>query len=57
MRALTERATEADELYFIRHRLDWLSEHRRRVGFSREDEVEYHRLLTSEEELLHLVDA
>ena len=51
------RATEADELRFVRHQLDWLSEHRRNVGFSPEDEVEYHRLLTSEGELLHLVDA
>jgi hypothetical protein len=55
MRTLTARATQAEDLYFIRHQLDWLSEHRRNVGFSPEDKVEYHRLLTSEEELLHLV--
>jgi hypothetical protein len=50
----TARPNQGIELRFVRHQLDWLGEQRRNGGFSPEDEIEYHQLLSREGELLHL---
>jgi hypothetical protein len=55
MSTMTDQPREVVELDFVRRQLSGLAWQRSTVGFSLQEEGEYRRLVTREEELLELV--